>query len=147
MQMKGAFKRTPFRCSLLTTVYCGFRISLRGNRSFRNRNFSDKRNIGSAFADKISGRILRYRGGIAADGKSRAAEKRSTLLERESIRRRAINLLAETIRNIRYRSALPHREGLLLFYTLPAARQAAPHRFRNSPHNVFRPNYAQCPQV
>lgn len=145
--MKGAFKRTPFRRSLLTTVYYGFRISLRGNRSFRNRNFSDKRNSGSAFADKIFGRILRYRGGIAADGKSGTAEKRQTLLERESIRRRAINLSAETIRNIRYRSALPLREGLLLFHTFCAARQAAPHRFRNSPHNVFRPNYAQCPQV
>ena len=26
-------------------------------------------------------------------------------------------------------------------------KRQAPHRFRNSPHNVFRPNYAQCPQV
>lgn len=109
--------------------------------------FRTKGTSASAFADKIFGRILRHRGGIAADGKSGTAEQRQTLLERESIRRRAINLSAGTIRNIRYRSALPLREGLLLFYTLPAARQAAPHRFRNSPHNVFRPNYAQCPQV
>ena len=47
--------------------------------------FRTKGTSASAFADKIFGRILRYRGGIAADGKSRAAEKRSTFPNRQSI--------------------------------------------------------------